>query len=309
MALALLKLFFALAILYFGAEVLVRGSTNLANRFRIPPLVIGLTIVAYGTSSPELFVSIQASLSGQSQIALGNVLGSNSFNIGIILGLTSLICPIAIHYQVIKFDAPVALGVSCLLPLLFLDGAVSGVEGLGLLVMLIIYTGLNIYWGMREPGTTGSKAESPGTPWWKDVLLIFGGLLLLYFGANWLTEAAVFLARRFGVSEAVIGLTIIAAGTSLPELITSILAALRKQPDLAVGNVIGSNIFNILGIIGVSSILAPIPINGLRALDYVIVIALTLMLLPLIRIGKNLLRIEGCLLMLAYCTYLWVIWP
>ncbi|MBC2595454.1 calcium/sodium antiporter [Ruficoccus amylovorans] len=304
----------SLALLFIGAEGLVRGSSTLAARFGVSPLVIGLTVVAFGTSSPELVVSLQATLNGQGDITLGNVLGSNSFNIGIILGLTALICPIRVHLQVIRFDAPIALGVALALPLILLGGTVTRPESALLVAALIVYILLNLRQARKEPPQTDNDLllDAPKISWhhWGiDLALIVAGLGLLIFGSDLLVRNAVLIARQIGVSDAVIGLTIIAAGTSMPELATSVIAALRRQPDIAIGNVVGSNIFNILGILGISGLVAPIHATGIQPLDTLMVIVFTVLLLPLLYTGRRLIRLEGLLLLAVYGLYLWMLWP
>lgn len=314
MFLPLLLITLSLGILFAGAEFLVRGSSKIATRFGISRLVVGLTIVAFGTSSPELFVSIQAVLTGGGDIALGNVLGSNAFNIAVILGLTALICPITVHLQIIKFDAPVALFAAIALALLVMDGVLSRVEGGTLFAVLVIYIFANIRMARREDPS--AVAESMGEPehvrsgsWILELVMIIGGLAVLVFGSNLLVENAILVSRKLGISDAVIGLTVIAAGTSLPELVTSILAALRRRSDIAIGNVIGSNIFNILGILGVSSLIAPIRPSDIGLVDFAAVILFSLFVLPMIYTGRKLIRIEGAALLGLYAVYLWVLWP
>ncbi|MDP0494603.1 MAG: calcium/sodium antiporter [Verrucomicrobiota bacterium JB024] len=314
MVIPVLLLCVSLMLLFVGAEGLVRGSSALAARVGVSPLVIGLTVVAFGTSAPELVVSLQASLKGQGDIALGNVLGSNSFNIGIILGLTALICPIRVHLQVIKFDAPIALGAALLLPLILQGGTVSRFESALLVAALVAYILLNLWKARQEPRPADNDllldtANIPRHHWGVDLALILAGLGLLIAGSDLLVRNAVSIARHLGVSEAVIGLTIIAAGTSMPELSTSVIAALRKQPDIAIGNVVGSNIFNILGILGVSGLVAPIHATGIQPLDTLMVIVFTVLLLPLLYTGRRLIRLEGLVLLAVYGLYLWMLWP
>ncbi|MBL9154676.1 MAG: calcium/sodium antiporter [Verrucomicrobiales bacterium] len=304
----------SLVLLIAGAEGLVRGSASIALKLGLTPLMVGLTVVAFGTSSPELVVSIKASLAGQGDISVGNVVGSNIFNIAVILGLTALICPVAVQWQLIKIDAPIMVGVSLLMLLLLGDGALSRAEGSLLFAGIVSYTILNVYLARRTT-TPAVEAEfeegvpKPTSHWWADLLFIAGGLALLVFGSDLLVEHAVSLARSLGVSEAVIGLTIIAAGTSMPELATSIVAALRKEPDIAIGNVIGSNIFNILSILGLCSLVAPIQSSGIRPFDYWAMIGCAVLLLPMLWTGRKIVRIEGAILLAAYGAYLYVLWP
>lgn len=305
----------ALALLFLGAEGLVRGSASLALRFGLSPLMVGLTIVAFGTSSPELVVSIKAALAQQGDIAVGNVIGSNSFNIGIILGLTALVCPIPVQWQIIKIDAPVALGVS-LLPLLLLwDRTLGRVEGLVLCGGIAVYIWASTVLGRRqaESGDGEKAATSPVPPiprhWSLDLALIAGGLAVLVLGSRLLVDHSVALAKALGVGEAVIGLTIVAAGTSMPELATSLVAAVRRQPDIAIGNIVGSNIFNILAILGSAALVSPLQVAGISHLDYAASIVFTVLLLPLLYTGRLLHRIEGGLLLALYGVYLFLIWP
>jgi cation:H+ antiporter len=304
----------ALLLLFIGAEALVRGSASLALRAGLSPLMVGLTIVAFGTSSPELFASVKAALSQQGDIAVGNAVGSNSFNIGVILGLAALVCPIPVHSQVIKIDAPIALVVALLLPLLLLNRTVGRVEGLLLVGGIVAYTSMNIVLARRQARTgaeepTGTPAPGVSRYWGMDITAIVVGLGLLVLGASLLVDNSVALAKAFGVSEAVIALTIVAAGTSMPELATCIVAAVRKQPDIAVGNVVGSNVFNIPGILGVASIVSPLRAPGVSTLDYVVMICFTLLLIPLLYTGRVLHRVEGGALLALYGVYLFVLWP
>jgi len=304
----------SLVLLFAGAESLVRGSASLAVRAGLSALVIGLTIVAFGTSSPELVVSLQSVFAGKGDIAVGNIVGSNSFNIGVILGLAALVCPIPVHRQVIKLDAPLALGVAGLLPVLMWDGWIGRAEGLLLVVGITAYVALNVKLARKETSAGVPDAEvalgaSVTRHWLVDLLSIAGGLVLLVIGSRLLVHHAVVLAHRFGVSEAVIGLTIVAAGTSMPELATSLVAAFRQQPDIAIGNVVGSNIFNILGILGVSSLCVPVRSPGISVVDVGFMIAFSLLLVPLLYTGRILHRLEGLSLLAVYALYLYLLWP
>lgn len=304
----------ALTLLFFGAEGLVRGSVSLALRAGFSPLMVGLTIVAFGTSSPELVVSLKAALSQQGDISVGNVVGSNTFNIAVILGITALVCPIPVHRQVIKVDSPIALGVAILLVLLLLDHTLARIEGMLLFLGIVTYTWANVIMTRnQEPQNVADQGEdldhTQSRHWSLDIAFIIGGLAVLVFGSSLLVKHSVILAESFGISEAVIGLTIVAAGTSMPELATSLVAAVRKQSDIAIGNIVGSNIFNILGILGVASIVSPINAPGISALDYGVMIIFTLLLIPLLYTGRMLHRIEGVVLLTLYGVYLFVLWP
>lgn len=314
MAIDLAWIALSLVLLFAGAEALVRGSASLAVKAGLSRLAVGLTIVAFGTSAPELVVSVKAALSQQGDISLGNVVGSNSFNIGIILGIAAIVCPIPVHRQVLKVDGPIALGVAVLLPLLMWNDFLSRTEGLVLLSGIVVYTWMNLVLSRRELRSGEQDLEAADLPavsqrWSVDITYIVGGLAILVFGSRLLVENAVSLASELGVSEAVIGLTIVAAGTSMPELATSVVAAFRGQSDIAVGNVIGSNVFNILGILGVASVASPLTATGIADMDYIAMIAFTVLLLPLLYTGRTLHRIEGVVLLALYGGYLYLLWP
>jgi len=314
MAVDLAWIAFSLLLLFLGAESLVRGSASLAVKAGLSRLAVGLTIVAFGTSAPELVVSIKAALSQQGDIALGNVVGSNSFNVGVILAIAAIVCPIPVHRQVLKVDAPIALGVALLLPVLMWNDLLSRTEGLLLVAGIATYTWMNLMLSRRELKAGEQDLETAELPavsgrWSVDIAYILGGLAILVLGSRLLVDNAVSLASELGVSEAVIGLTIVAAGTSMPELATSVVAAFRGQSDIAVGNVIGSNVFNILGILGVASVTHPLTATGIADMDYVAMIAFTVLLLPLLYTGRTLHRIEGVVLLAMYGGYLYLRWP
>jgi cation:H+ antiporter len=310
-----LMLVAGLVALYFGAEWLVRGGASLAVRLGVTPLLVGLTVVAYGTSTPELIVSTMAAAKGQGGIAIGNAVGSNIFNIGVILGLTALICPMRVQLQLLKLDTPVMLGVALLFLLFFLDARIQLWEASVFLGLIVVYTLTNIRVARREASADIQKEFEAGAPkstgsGWKDAAFIVAGLAVLVLGSRLFVTGAVDLARAFRVSEAVIGLTIVAAGTSLPELASSLMAAWRKQPDIAIGNVVGSNIYNILAILGVSGVLAP-PIDGqgVSLTDTTVMIGISAVLLAIAWTGFQLRRWEGALLVALYGGYLWHLWP
>ena len=313
----ILKIIFGLVLLIAGGEMLVRGASRLAAAMKISPLVIGLTVVAFGTSTPELAVSVQSALAGNADIALGNVVGSNIFNVLFILGLSALIVPLVVSSRLIRWDVPLMIVASVLLLLLGLDGRIGRLDGLLLFSGLLAYT----VWCVRQSRRENSevKAEfaqempvpASGT---KALLVqigfILGGLILLGLGSRWLVGGSVFVATRLGVSELIIGLTIIAAGTSLPEVVTSIMAAWRGERDIAVGNVVGSNLFNILCVLGLTSAIAPsgvaISPAALR-FDIPIMIAVAVGCLPIFFTGNVIARWEGGLFFayyIAYTTYL-----
>ena len=301
-------------LLSFGADALIRGSVRLSLRSGISPLVIGLTVVAFGTSTPELFVSMKANLGGSGDIAVGNIVGSNIFNIAVILGLAALIQPIRVQSQLIRQDIPVMIAASLLFYVMVLDRELGRTEGVVLFTLLIGYVVLTIRQarqGGEETLTEEITHHMPAatTRPAGDAAWIAGGILLLVGGSQLLVQGAVGLAREARISEAIIALTIVAAGTGLPELATSIAAALKKESDLAVGNVIGSNIFNLLCIGGFSAAMKPLRAPDIELADLVTMAALAVLLLPVLRIGMRIGRIEGALLLACYGTYLYHIWP
>ncbi len=302
-----------LLFLVAGGELLVRGASALAALLRISPLVIGLTVVAFGTSAPELAVSVQAAYAGNSDLAIGNLVGSNIANVLLVLGLAALVAPITVSSKLVQFDVPLVIGASLLLLLFGLDGAIQVWEGILLLGLLGAYTIWSIRQGRAESESVqASFGTSPSTDRTTrtiliNVALVVLGLVLLGLGARWLVDGAVAIARFMGVQELVIGLTVVAIGTSMPELVTTIVASLRGQRDLAVGNVVGSNLFNILGVLGVASIVAPngIPVSeAALALNIPIMIATAVACLPIFFTGHRIARWEGGLFVLYYLAYI-----
>lgn len=297
-----------LAMLFVGAESLVRGSTSLALRMGIAPLVVGLTVVAFGTSSPELVVSVQAAIDGRGAIAVGNVVGSNIANIALILGLTALIRPMKVNTQLIRLDVPIVIASSLLLVALLFDGRLGRLDGALLSAGIVAYVAFLLRQARRErPKVKEDFAEAlPGPKGHvgRDALFVVLGLGLLVLGANLLVDGAVAVAQRLDISEAIIGLTVVAIGTSLPELATSVVAALRREGDLAIGNVVGSNIFNILGILGLSSLVQTLDSGGIRMADLVVMVAIALLLFPMIWTGRRLSRAEGAFLLVCYAAYM-----
>ncbi|MFV9507314.1 MAG: calcium/sodium antiporter [Oscillochloridaceae bacterium umkhey_bin13] len=352
-----------LALLVVGGELLVRGASAVAAVFGISPLVIGLTVVAFGTSSPELAVSIQAGLAGNPDLAMGNVVGSNIFNVLFILGICALILPLVVSIQLVRREVPFMIGISILLVLLANDGVISRWDGALLFAGIVGYTTWSIIASRRETAAAGENvAGSPvstgGSAWrwaalgaivvagagyalgWLDTVaaglvaggallvvvaslrgrsdtdqgraimhnlgLVLGGLGTLVLGADWLIDSASTIARALGVSDLIIGLTIVAAGTSLPEVATSIIATLRKERDIAIGNVVGSNIFNILGILGVAALVTPggLTVNPLvRSFDLPIMVAVAIACLPIFFTGFQIARWEGALFLASYLAY------
>ncbi|MCS3903956.1 cation:H+ antiporter [Methylohalomonas lacus] len=310
-------LFFVLGLLLLvaGAEVLVRGASRLAASLGIAPLVIGLTVVAFGTSAPEMAVSVQSALSGQAgaDIAIGNVVGSNIFNVLFILGLAAIIAPLFVSQQLIRIDVPIMIGVSILLLLLALDGSISRANGVLLFAGIIAYTAFAIIKGRRDVAMVEAEyAQEYGHPakgigaQLINITAIIIGLALLVLGANWLVDGAITLARAFGISELVIGLTIVAAGTSLPEVATSVIASIKGERDIAVGNIVGSNIFNILAVLGLAAIVAPDGINVSSAalqFDIPVMLAVAVACLPIFFSGHLIARWEGGLFFAYYIAY------
>lgn len=303
-----------LAALTLGAELMVRGAARLALTFGISPLVVGLTIVAFGTSAPELAVSTGAALSGSGDLAIGNVVGSNIANVLLILGLSALIVPLAVNEQIIRQEIPIMIGTSLLFVVFALDGRLGQGEGALLLALVIAYTVFLVRQSRRASKAVEAEFadEMPDTDsrwdahWSVQLLLVAGGLGLLVLGADWLVDAAVAVARAFGVSDLVIGLTVVAVGTSMPEIATSLVAAYRGQRDIAVGNVVGSNIFNVLAVLGFSSLVADGGIavsEAARNFDLWVMLAVALACLPIAVTGREISRWEGGVFIAYYVAY------
>lgn len=298
-------LLLSLVILYFGAEGLVTGAASMAKRAGISPLVIGLTIVSIGTSAPELLVSVKAALNGQSALSIGNVLGSNFFNVGIILGLSAVIYPLAVKRQLLKLDVPVMIFASLLFFLLFLDSEISRIEGIIFILFLIIYFTYMFVTSRKNTATHPEEEEEIrlSKHWAFDILFIGAGLAALVFGSDMLVENAVIIAGRLGMSEAMIGLTIVAAGTSMPELATSVVAAIKKRSDIAIGNVVGSNIFNILLILGVTGVIQPISTFDINYVDSLFNIGIGVLLWVFMKKSTRITRAQGVLFLVFYLIY------
>ena len=308
MTLALLSLVLGLALLYFGAEGLVRGSSSLALRLGVTPLLVGLTVVAFGTSTPELVVSLKAAYLGQGDISVGNVVGSNICNIGLILGFSALIIPIKAASQIVRVDTPIMIAATALAMAFLYDGSLSRAEGVLLFVLLLAYVLFSIRLARdraADPlaGEFSAEIKVSKRGVWRDVVFIAGGLVMLVSGARFLVDAAIDIAKAAGLGEAAIGLTIVAVGTSLPEFATSLVAALKKEADIAVGNVVGSNIFNILGILGVSAGITPLASAGITPVDLWIMAAFAVVLWIFSRTGFRITRSEGLVMLVAYVGY------
>lgn len=300
-----------LVLLVAGAELLVRGSSRFAFRLGIPTTVIGLTIVAYGTSAPEMIVSAQAALHGQSDLSLGNVVGSNIFNVLFILGLSAIITPLIVGRQIVWQEVPIMIGVSLLPLLLGYDGSISRLDGFILLALLVGYTWLQVRMALKDSHSKKNDLamESVIPKAWNTpvcIMAMLAGLGTLVWGARWFLQSAVEIARSVGIDELVIGLTIVAAGTSLPEVATSVLASFRGEKDIAVGNVVGSNIFNVLGVLGVAALIGPNGVSVSPAVlrfDIPIMIAVAVSCLPIFLTGHKIVRWEGLLFLFYFVGY------
>lgn len=318
-----------LILLVFGADALVRGSSQLAFKLGIPPLIIGLTVVAFGTSAPELAVSVRAALAGEAGVGLGNVFGSNIVNILLILGLSAMITPLVVSPQLVKFDVPIMIFVSVATLAMAIDGVYSRTDGIFLVAGLVCYMGLQIYLGrsgrdvlkeitenegqhaLADSAASGQRSDvqaksSPNRTITIAILQCFLGLGGLVVGAHFLVLGAVETATMFSVSKEIVGLTVVAIGTSLPEIVTSIVAAMRGQRDLAVGNVVGSNLFNLLVVLGFASLVAPASIEvaeSLRRLDLPVMLAAAAICFPIFATGKQISRLEGALMLAGFLAY------
>lgn len=303
----ILQITAGLGVLYFGGEWLVRGACLLAQRLGVSPLVVGVTIVAAGTSMPELVVSLHAAIVGENDISLGNVIGSNICNIGLILGLAALLKPIDSSPAMTRIHTPIMIGVSLLLMGMMVDGTLDRIDGMILLVGIISYTVYALWESKRHSLQIAPELEvdlAPGKGIGHALLLISAGFGLLFVGANLLVGAAVSVATAAGVSEAFIGLTIVAVGTSLPELTTSVVAAIRNQGDIAVGNIVGSNIFNILGILGITAAIEPLARGGITWIDQLSMLAAALILFALLLLIKRLGKGSGAVMLGGYIGYM-----
>ena len=287
--------------LFFGGEALVRGASSVARHFHLSPMVIGLTIVGFGTSAPELLVSLQAALEGKPEIAIGNVVGSNIANILLILGISALIAPLVIPAQKMWRDLAFMLAATLILWGMLLGTEITRIYGAFLFLGLLVFLASTFFFGKVDP-----EPDQPQENQLKAWAFTIGGLIVLVIGARFLVDSAVEIATAYGISQAVIGLTIVAVGTSLPELATSVIAAYRKQTEIAVGNIVGSNVFNIFGILGLTAMISPIPADPrFAAIDMPWAMAAALGLTVLAFALKGLPRIAGVALLVAYAGYLW----
>ncbi len=313
-----LTLLAGLVLLVVGGDLLVRGASNLALAFGLSPLVIGLTVVAFGTSAPEMAVSVQSSLGGNADIAIGNVVGSNVFNVLFILGVSAIITPLVVQQQMVKKEVPIMITASFLLLIFALNGNISRLEGVALFAGVVGYTWYAIASSRKESkavqkeyeaefgaNTETEKAKKPSALL-LSLGLVAAGLAVLVFGSDMLVESAITLARGWGVSELVIGLTIVAAGTSLPEVAASTIAAFKGERDIAVGNVVGSNIFNILAVLGLSAVVSPLGVGvsqGALTFDIPVMIAVAVACLPVFFIGYTITRANGVMFLFYYVAY------
>ena len=303
-----------LVLLYFGADWLVKGAITLALHLGLSPLIVGLTVVALGTSIPEALVSVRAAIGHQGGIAIGNVVGSNILNIALILGLSALINPLKVDSHIVKADVPLLAGATFMLVVLLEDFHISRMEGAFLLLCIVGYIVGNILTVKKttpeENKIKGMEVpEDPGYNFWRDIALLIVGIITLGFGSNFLVTGAVDLARLWGLSEALIGLTIVSIGTGTPELATALMAAYRKSADLAIGNAVGSNLFNIMFVLGLAGLVAPLDAIGINSSDLYVMLAVTILLLPTVWTGRILDRKEGFLFLAIYFGYLYYLWP
>ncbi|WP_323758543.1 calcium/sodium antiporter [Roseivirga sp.] len=303
----ILILVLGLVTLIIGGEILVKGASKLALRFNVSSLVVGLTVVAFGTSAPELLVSLNSALKGAPDFALGNVIGSNISNLALVLGTAALFGFIPIKKESARRDWPVTLGSSLLLYIFAYNGMISNVEGTILVILLVIYLGSLLYTTRKEQIKLDVEEPKDKLEKWgitKDLFQVSLGIVCLYFGADWFIGGAEEIAVDFGVSQRVIGLTVLALGTSLPELFTSVIAARKGETDLALGNLLGSNIFNVLSIIGITSIIKPLSVNmDILHTDFPWMIGITLLILPLMIFRKRLGTPSGIILIVSYLLY------
>ncbi|AVM43693.1 calcium/sodium antiporter [Victivallaceae bacterium BBE-744-WT-12] len=307
----LLQLAGGTAFLYYGADFLVKGGVSIATRFGVSALVIGLTLVAFATSAPELVVSVQAALAGSSDISIGNVIGSNICNIALILGLSAVIAPLSVHSKVLRFDLPVMTAVTLAMAAIgLLLGGFNRLTGAVFFAGLLAYIAWNIRLEKRD-GSGDAETEireevenSRKYPLWLAAAFVIGGAAALVLGGKFIVDGAVGLGRMAHLSEAVIGLTIVAVGTSLPELATSLVAAARGEQDIAVGNVVGSNLFNMLGIMGIAPMIRPVSAAGITPVDWGMLLVSTLLLVPFMHTGRKVVRREGAVLLALYCAYI-----
>ena len=300
--------------LFAGAEGLIRGSSSLALRVGITPLVVGLTVVAFGTSSPELVVSLKAALEGNGDISIGNVIGSNIANIALVLGVAALIRPLKVNTVVIRREIPLMIFISLIFVIFLINREISRIEGIIFFAGIILYSIVSVILARKEKSKEiedeyiEGVAKKPLKTWLAIPFIIFG-LALLIYGANLFLEASIEVAKKIGMSQAVIGLTIVAIGTSLPELFTSAVASFKNETDIAIGNVVGSNVFNILLILGVTAMIIPVSAAGITMTDIIVMMVTAVIILPMTWTKFVLNRLEGAFLLTGYIIYMYYLLP
>jgi cation:H+ antiporter len=314
MATTIILLIIGLIVLIVGGDYLVKGSSSIALRLHLSPLVVGLTIVAFGTSAPELLISIQSALKGSPDIAMGNVVGSNICNLALVLGLTAVINPVKVQTNSLRIDWPMTMGASILLFLVVREGELGAIEGVIFLIAISIYLVLIIVQSridMKSKMRAKDGQDIPDAPnkqMWKDITFIMLGCVALYYGSEWFVSSAKDLALSLGVEERVVGLTVVALGTSLPELVTAAVASYKGETDLALGNLMGSNIFNILSILGITAIITPIHVHAvILNKDIIWMLMITLMILPLMIVRREVGRADGVVLLIVYTVYIYTV--
>ncbi len=297
----LLLFIVGLGLLTLGADRFIEGAVGIAKRYQISPLIIGMVIVGFGTSAPELAVNVSAALKGTTDVALGNIIGSNISNIALILGISALLNPLRVDSRLLKIEVPVLVALSTLLwGLAYFGGSLNRLDGL---LLLMAFVGWNLMIFTSGAAEVDETPEAPSSLLWA-LLYLAGGLVGLVYGAQLMVDAAVNVARQFGLSELVIGLTIVAIGTSLPELAASVAAALKNQAEMAVGNVIGSNAFNILLVLGVTATVTDVPVpTQALTIDFPVMLILTVLLVPIMTTGKTISRPEGGFLLACFVAY------
>ncbi len=308
-------LIIGLIVLIVGGDYLVRGSSSIALRLHLSPLVVGLTIVSFGTSAPELLISVQSAIKGSPDITMGNVVGSNICNLALVLGLTAVINPVKVQPNSIKIDWPMTMGASILLYLVVREGLLSALEGVIFLIAISIYLVLIIRQSRIDIKSQKLNAqnneelpEAPSSQIWKDIFFIILGCVALYYGSEWFVTSSKDLAISIGVEERVVGLTVVALGTSLPELVTAAVASYKGETDLALGNLMGSNIFNILSILGITAIITPVYVNAeILNKDIIWMLLITLIILPLMIIRRVVGRADGVVLLIVYAVYVYTV--
>jgi cation:H+ antiporter len=314
MATTIILLIIGLIVLIVGGDYLVKGSSSIALRLHLSPLVVGLTIVAFGTSAPELLISIQSALKGSPDIAMGNVVGSNICNLALVLGLTAVINPVKVQTNSLRIDWPMTMGASVLLFLVVREGVLGAVEGVifliaitTYLVLIIVQSRIDVKSKLREK-ETDNIPDAPKKQMWKDITFIILGCVALYYGSEWFVSSSKELALSLGVEERVVGLTVVALGTSLPEMVTAAVASFKGETDLALGNLMGSNIFNILSILGITAIITPIHVHEvILNKDIIWMLMITLMILPLMIVRREVGRADGIVLLIVYSVYIYTV--